>query len=87
MLGQNGSLLARASQRDGCVDDAYVREGLREVAEVCPGCRLDLFREETEWRRPLERPLKQLLGLLSAPRQYKRVYEPEGAENEGPFFP
>ena len=57
-------------------------EGLREVAEVVPGCRVEFLGVEAERRGDSEQLLHQVACLLSLADDDERGHEPERADQE-----
>ena len=64
------------------LDEGEVREGLREVAEVPAGARVELLGVEAERRRDAQQALHQVAGALQLADDRQRGDEPEGADQE-----
>ena len=69
----------------GADDQAEVREGLREVADLAPERRVVLLGEEAEVVAQAQQPLEEALGLVEAPGEGVVVDEPEAADQKGRF--
>ncbi len=65
------------------VDQRQVGEGLREVAQVAPGLRIDLLAVQVERAGEGEQPLAQAARPLELADLDQRRYQPEGADGEG----
>ena len=63
-------------------DQRQVRERLREVAEVTPGVRVELLREQAQRRRDPQQPLHQVARALELADDRERRDEPERADQE-----
>src|SRR6266702_7571304 len=76
------------SLRDGpgCIHEANMTEGLREVAQQLVTRRIYLLGEQADVIRIGNRLLEGLPGLLDLPGQCLRLGKPERAEQEGPCF-
>src|SRR5207253_239157 len=61
---------------------AEVGEGLREVAQLAAGDRVELLREQPDVVPEVEEPLEQLARLVLLPLQRKHLDEPERAREE-----
>src|SRR3712207_3761165 len=75
----NCANLPSVGQRHRSVDQADVRECLREVAEVGASRGVDLLGVEAEGGRAAEHAIEEALGLLFAIGQDERIDQPEGA--------
>jgi hypothetical protein len=77
-----GPLLRRSAPRDqvaGGVDQGDVREALPEVAELTPGARVVLLREQAEIVAKRQQMLEQPLGVGLAAEHGVDVGQPEAA--------
>lgn len=69
-------------ERERCVDQPDVAEGLREVAELLPGFRVDLFGKEAEVVPALEESGEALVRLVEPTEVGEGLDEPERADDE-----
>src|SRR5262245_2542427 len=61
-------------------------ERLREVADQCPGGRIDLLREQTKRVAPRARRRVQVRRLVNVSLVYEVLDEPETAQEERAFL-
>src|SRR5437588_11487510 len=78
-------LSLRLRDGPGCIHEANVTEGLREVAQQLVPRRIDLFGEQADVIGIGNRVFEGRPGLLDLPGQRLCLGQPEGAEQEGPF--
>src|SRR5689334_1831330 len=77
-LGRGEVVIGADDVHDG-VDEGQVREGLREVAQVASGARIDLLGVEVQARREPEHLLAQGPGAIVLADLGQRADQPEGA--------
>src|SRR6266566_1003907 len=70
----------------GCIHEADVTEGLREVAQQLVTCWIYLLGEQADVIRIGNRMFEGRPGLLDLPGQCLGLGKPERTEQEGPFF-
>jgi MFS family permease len=80
-----GPLLSLAD-RPGRVDESYVAERLREVAQQLPGVRVDLLGQQADVVDVSGGPLEHLTGALHAAGHRQGLRQPEGAQQERAFL-
>src|SRR5437763_5587667 len=79
-------LSLRLRDGPGCIHEADVTEGLREVAQQLVARRIYLLGEQANVIRIANRLFEGLPGLLDLPGQCLRLGKPERAEQECSFF-
>src|SRR5579864_7098276 len=71
-----------AAQIEGGVDQGHMRESLREIAQLSPGCRIVLFGQEADIIAQREQALEDLTRLGLAPLHRHIVSEPKAASEK-----